>query len=348
MNESIAILNTTDFLDEKIEFLKHPQSYRDTEKVEVTETHLSLVFLTDHYVYKLKKPVSLGYLDFSTREARYKYCLEEVKVNEALADGTYIGIVPIKYLHGQMRLKGRGITVDWLVKMKRLPGEMMLDSAIESRTVRNTMLEEVIEKLVVFYMTSTPLYPDAAEYRKRILRDIELDEAELLNKKFNLDSSIVFAVSSRLFHFVTSYGDVFDERIAEGRVIDAHGDLRPEHICLGPKPVIIDRLEFNPELRIMDIAEELSFLAIECERLGSGETGQMFFNFYQLRTGDKIPEMVINFYKAKRAFLRAKLSINHLLEEKYRSNSEKWTQRCETYLRMADVYCKQLPFLSGN
>ena len=348
MNEVTAILNATDFLEEKVGLLRHPQAYGDTENVEVIETHMSFVFLTDKFVYKLKKPVSLGYVDFSTREARHQYCLEEVKVNAPLAEDTYLGIIPIRYWHGRMGLRGGGTVVDWLVKMKRLPAQMMLDAAIESGTVRNSLLAAVVEKLVDFYQASAPIYPDASEYRRRILRDIERDEADLLNQKFKLDTSVVVAVSRRLFHFVSGYTFIFDERISAGRVVDAHGDLRPEHICLGPRPVIIDRLEFNAELRVMDIAEELSFLAIECERLGSAEIGTMFVNFYQLRTRDRIPEMLVKFYKARRALLRAKISISHLLEEKYRANSRKWIERCESYLRVADVYSSQLPFLSGN
>ncbi|HEX8039261.1 MAG TPA: hypothetical protein VF490_08915 [Chryseosolibacter sp.] len=348
MNEVTAILNATDFLEEKVGFLRHPRAYTDTENVEVIETHMSFIFLTDKFVYKLKKPVSFGYLDFSTREARYKYCLEEVRVNAPLAEDTYLGVIPIRYSHGRMGLKGSGTIVDWLVKMKRLPSQMMLDAAIKAGTVRHAMLAGVVEKLVGFYQGSASIYPDASEYRARILRDIERDEADLLNQKFNLDTSVVLAVSRRLFHFVSSYAFVFDERIAGGRVIDAHGDLRPEHICLGPSPLIIDRLEFNAEFRVMDIAEELCFLAIECERLGSAEVGTMFVNFYQLRTQDRIPEMLVNFYRARRALLRAKLSICHLLEEKYRANSPKWIERCESYLHVADVCSRQLPFLSGN
>lgn len=348
MDEVTAILTTSDFLEEKVGFLSDPRTYGDTENVEVIETHMSFVFLTDRFVYKLKKPVSFGYLDFSTREARHKYCLEEVRVNAPLAEDTYLGVVPVRYLNGRMGLKGSGTVVDWLVKMKRLPSHMMLDAAIKADSVRNTMLAGVVEKLVGFYQGSAAVHPDVSEYRARILRDVERDEADLLSQKFNLDPSVVLAVSRRLFHFVSGYAFVFDERIADGRVVDAHGDLRPEHICLGPRPLVIDRLEFNAELRVMDIAEELCFLAIECERLGSAEIGTMFVNYYQLRTQDRIPEMLVNFYKARRALLRAKLSIGHLLEEKYQANSKKWIERCESYLHLADRYSRQLPFLSGN
>jgi aminoglycoside phosphotransferase family enzyme len=106
--------------------------------------------------------------------------------------------------------------------------------------------------------------------------------------------------------------------------------------------VIIDRIEFNKDLRVMDVAEELSALAMECDMLSSHGTGQLFFNVYQWKSRDKIPEMLIDFYKAKRAFLRAKLSISHLLEPNYQAEESKWRGRCESYLKAAVTFCEHL------
>jgi aminoglycoside phosphotransferase family enzyme len=136
--------------------------------------------------------------------------------------------------------------------------------------------------------------------------------------------------------------DFFSSRISKGRIIDAHGDLRPDHICLAPQPVIIDRIEFNRDLRIMDVAEELSFLALECEMQGYPAIGQLFLDIYSERSNDDLPDPLILFYKAARAFLRAKLSIHHLLEKQYHKDKQKWRSRCENYLQVSDHYCKQM------
>jgi len=242
-----------------------------------------------------------------------------------------------------LQLNGQGETIDWLVKMKRLPEEHMLHTAIMKGTLRNDWVQQAAEMLVDFYLVSLPAKTDSQHYRQQIIKDIERNSEELLRDEFNLPDSVIISITTDLLHFAIKYADLFDQRIKDGRIVDCHGDLRPEHICLAPKPVIIDRVEFNRELRIMDVAEELSFLALECEMLMSPATGQLFINSYHWKSRDKIPEMLICFYKAKRALLRAKLSIHHLLEKKYLMDEQKWKSRCEAYLKAAAMYCGQLP-----
>ncbi|MEX1238927.1 MAG: hypothetical protein WEB30_04390, partial [Cyclobacteriaceae bacterium] len=232
--------------------------------------------------------------------------------------------------------------IDWLVKMKRLPKEHMLDTALKEGTVRSEWVGNAAEKLAEFYVDSKPVYNlDQRELRGGIMRDIEINSAALLNNNFKLDHALIVGITTDLLHFMIKRADLFVQRIAGGRILDAHGDLRPEHICLGPIPVIIDRLEFNGELRIMDVAEELAFLELECEMLGNASTGRVFLDVYCLKSGDNIPEMLIHFYKVKRALLRAKLSINHLLEGKYLVDAGKWRGRCDAYLQVAAAYCKK-------
>jgi len=343
MNEPVIQLNDTDSLNEKVDFLSQPSSYRDVIRVDIMETHMSWVFLTDRYVYKLKKPVTYKFLDFSSVSSRHKFCTEEVRVNQPLGGDTYLGVVPLKSFRGIMQLDGKGEPIDWLVQMKRLPSERMLHTAITDGTLRNEWVQHAAEKLVDFYMASIPVRLDAEYFRRKMIKDIELDSGELLDRRLKLKDPLIVAITTDLLHFLIKYAELFDQRIVDGKVIDAHGDLRPEHICLGPDPVIIDRIEFNSELRVMDIAEELSTLALECDILESSATGQLFLNVYRWKSKDKIPDMLIQFYKAKRAFLRAKLSISHLLEEKYVAEETKWRSRCEIYLKAAETYCGHLP-----
>jgi aminoglycoside phosphotransferase family enzyme len=341
MNELIAH-DAANSLKEKVNFLRYPSAYRNVTTVEVLETHMSWVFLTDKYVYKLKKPVIYPFLDFSTLRARRKYCVEEIRINKPLAGDTYCGVVALKSFCGAMQLGGKGETIDYLVKMKRLLKGQMLETAITNRTVRNEHVQMAAEKLVDFYLTSLPVILDATRFRRKLVKDIELDSAALSDSRSGLKNSQIIAVTASLLHFLIRHAELFDQRIAERKIIDAHGDLRPEHIFLGQDPVIIDRIEFNRDLRVMDMVEELSALAMECDILGTPATGQLFLNVYQWKCKDKIPDMLVNFYKAKRAFLRAKLSINHLLEEKYLTEEEKWKSRGEAYLKAANDYCEHL------
>ncbi len=330
-------------LDRKVNFLRQPASYPGVTHVETLETHMSWVFLADQYVYKLKKPVRYDFLDFTTPEARQKYCTEEVRINKPLAGDTYRGVVQLKIADGAMQLNGAGETIDWLVKMKRLPEQHMLHTAISNGTVRSDLVKQAADLLADFYLSSIPVKLNPKQFRQQIVKDIERNSDELLRPEFTLARSAIIDITTDLLYFIAMYADLFDQRVAEGRIIEGHGDLRPEHICLAPKPVIIDRVEFNSALRIMDVAEELSLLALECEMLNATATGQLFLSTYKSKSGDEIPDMLISFYKAKRALLRAKLSIHHLLEKKYLANEQKWKGRCEGYMRAANAYCDQLP-----
>ena len=342
MNESIILTKDTKSLKEKVEFLSLPSTYKDATKVEVLETHMSWVFLTNKFVFKLKKPVCYSFLDFSTMSARLKYCMEEVRVNHPLGGDTYLGVVPLTSLRGQLQLDMSGEVIDWLVKMRRLVKEQMLHAAIENGTLREEWVQLAAEKLTDFYLASTPLKVDTEQFRRQIARDIELYSVALSDIRFKLSNQMIVDISTDLLDFIIKHTEVFDQRVSDGRIVDAHGDLRPEHICLGSHPVIIDRIEFNSNLRVMDIAEDLSFLAMECDMIAAPATGRLFLDVYRRKSKDNIPDMLIYFYKAKRAFLRAKLSIDHLYEEKYMADEKKWRGRCEAYLKASGAWCRHL------
>lgn len=340
MKGTVSLEENTDLLKEKTRFLSLPDTYSDTKGVEVIETHMSVVFLTDHFVYKLKKPVQFDFLDFSTIEARRRFCTEELVINKALGGDTYLSVMPLMVYQGRMNLGGKGETIDWLVKMKRLPAGQTLDEAIKKGPIEHGWLQKAANKLVDFYTASDPVsFSDPHAHRSTMISDIEKNSARLLRNRFKLHHGQIVSITTDLLHFIIKHDDLFDQRVALGRVIDAHGDLRPEHIFLGPEPVMIDRLEFDRTLRIMDVAEELSFLGLECEMLGAAYIGQLFLDIYKERSADDIPDALIHFYKAKRAFLRARLSISHLLESKYLVDSAKWTEKCNAYLQMAASCC---------
>jgi aminoglycoside phosphotransferase family enzyme len=130
---------------------------------------------------------------------------------------------------------------------------------------------------------------------------------------------------------------MFDERLE--RIVEGHGDLRPEHVCLAAEPVFIDCLEFNRDLRIVDPADELAFLAMECEALGAGDIGKFVFDTYESITGDAVQNALIRFYQAQRALLRAKLAAWHLEDGVTNSARTKWLGRAQEYLRLAETYC---------
>ncbi|KAA9035664.1 hypothetical protein FW778_20790 [Ginsengibacter hankyongi] len=330
-------------LTEKVSFLMQPQSYpHPVTKVEAKETHMSWVFLVNGFAYKLKKPVTNSLFDFRTLEARLKNGIEEVRVNKRLADDIYLGIVPLVINEvGKLQIEGKGKIVDWLVKMKRISEKNFLHLAIKSQKPDKALVEEAAKVLTEFYKNASPVKIEPVLHRKKLKEDITSTHAELIKEIYHFSVALVEQISSTLLHFLDNHFLLFDKRIEDGKIIEAHGDLKPEHICLSPQSAFIDALEFNTELRIMDIAEELSFLDMECEMMGDLVTGQIFFNHYRKLSADDIPESLIFFYKSKKAFLRTYLVARHITEPSYKDDP-KWMIRANAYLQLAKKYAYKL------
>jgi aminoglycoside phosphotransferase family enzyme len=329
-------------VDAKVAFLRNPEAYpARPAAVEVIETHMSWVFLNDAFVYKLKKPVRYPFLDFSTLEARRLDCEREVQLNRRLAADVYYGVVPLVLrVDGILQLDGTGPVVDWLVKMRRLPAHRMLDAAIASKTVSDADILGLGRILTGFYRRSSPVAMRAFDYRKRFEDGIRANQEELAKPQFKLDLPQVEHLARAQLAFIGERSALLEMRARENRIIDAHGDLRPEHICLTPDPVIIDCLEFNREYRLLDPVDELAYLAMECERLGAAAVGDQVLRKYLAAANDDPPAALIWFYKAFRACLRAKIAIWHIADHQVR-DTDKWRQRAADYLELAVSYVRK-------
>lgn len=337
-------LSNVSGLDEKVEFLRKPASYPDsTRSVESIETHMSWVFLTDHYAYKLKKPVRFPFLDFSTTELRRRCCEEEVRLNRRLAPRVYIGTIPLmRDARGALMLGGSETVVDWLVKMRRLPANRMLDRAIRSDSFTSAEIEDVARLLCAFYKGADRIEISASEYLRRLENYVRENHRELTDCAAIAEHGAVERTHAAQLAFLHTHRRVFEQRVGEGRIVDAHGDLRPEHVQLGRKPQIIDRVEFNPAFRALDPADELAFFAMECEMLGAAFVGDIVLDRYRAESGDAPPRFLLEFYKSYRACLRAKLAIWHLRDPDVRE-PERWPRRARQYLQIASAYAAQLP-----
>jgi aminoglycoside phosphotransferase family enzyme len=330
-------------LAEKVAFLSLPAAYPDaTMRVEVVETHMSWVFLTELLAHKLKKPVRYEFLDFRSLEARRRNCEEEVRLNRRLAPKVYIGAVPLVVDAGrELQLGGKGEIVDWLVRMRRLPSERMLDRAILQDTVQDKDLRGVARLLAGFYKNAIRVAIPPPKYRRRLSDAVTENGRALLTPEFDLPADVVTDVCDMLRETLIDSSPLFDSRVQHRHVVEGHGDLRPEHVYLGPDPVVIDCLEFHRDFRILDWADELAFLAMECERLGSPDSGKVILEACCRELDDRPPAALIHFYKAHRALLRAKLTILHLKDEEVR-DPEKWRLRAMEYIGLASAYTGRL------
>ena len=331
-------------LAEKVAFLERPDSYPDRPSaVEPLETHLAWVFLTDRYAYKLKKPVRYPFLDFTTLAGRRRDAEEELRLNRGLAPSVYLGTVALTGdARGRLAIGGAGTPVDWLVKMRRLPRERMLDHVIATQTVDGVDgagLRGVAELLVAFYRRAARVSWSPLAYRERLQAEIADNAQALAAPRYGLPADVIARTKAAQDVFLQRDGSLLDARVRAGRVVEGHGDLRPEHICLGPPPAIIDCVEFNREFRMLDAADELAYLAMECERLGAPSVGAMLLAHYRALADDEPPDRLIDFYESVRAVLRAKLAAWHLDDPTVRYPSQ-WFNRAQAYLTLADQHIR--------
>lgn len=329
-------------LEEKVEFLKRTDIYPDRpDRVDTIETHTSWLFLTRQYVYKLKKPLRYDFLDFSTVEARRQNCQAEVRLNRRLSRDVYLGTMPLTLnTEGGMQLGGKGRVIDWLVQMRRLSSDRELEGRIKNHSVDKEDIVRVAEVLARFYEKSLPIDMNATRYLQRFDQDLHDNLKELTRPEFGLQTDWVREIGNAQLAFLGDAAALFDRRVEEGRIIEAHGDLRPEHIYLGSEPVIIDCLEFNREFRILDCADELAFLAMECERLGASFIGDILFASYDRLTSDHPPQKLLDFYMSYRAFLWAKLAIWHI-DRNDSGNHANWINKTNTYLHLAEEHIRK-------
>lgn len=294
-----------------IGWLANPPTYPHVPaSVEHLETHISHVFLAGSYVYKLKKPVKFDFLDFTTVQAREHACREEVRLNRRLASDTYLGVKPIFCdAQGNYGWDGDGEVVDWVVEMRRLPTNLTLDELHRRSELRPEHVERLANTLVGFYQTLSPLPLSPEEYLGIFLKHVQGNHRELLAAEHHLPRGVVERVHAFQLQLLQLCRGIFAERVRAGRIVDGHGDLRPEHICMSEPIAIFDCIEFSPDFRRIDIVDELAFLAAECDFLGAQWVGPQLLAAYQRQSGDRPAAVLVDFYKSYRACVRAKVAV---------------------------------------
>ena len=326
-------------LTEKICFLSRPDAYPlAPASVSMIETHMSFVFLAGARVYKLKKPVRYPFLDFSTLSSREHNCREEVRLNRRLAPDVYLGVAPLGFSpEGGFALfvsDPDSTVVDWLVEMERLPADDMLDRRIRQRRVADSQIDDLSELLTKFYCKAAPSPLCPQDYFARFIDEQAINRDILGRCRFAFDRSQINRLLETLDMLLDDCRETLLARVECGAIVDGHGDLRPEHICLTHPIVIFDCLEFNVTLRQVDPFDELAYLGVECAALGARQIGDRIMAAFKARTTRPPPQRLISFYAAWRALLRARLSVAHLLEPTPRQPA-KWEPQARIYLTIA-------------
>jgi aminoglycoside phosphotransferase family enzyme/predicted kinase len=300
-------------------FLRDPASYphRPREAKEV-HTHASLVFLVPPFVYKIKKPVDFGFLDFSTLEKRRHFCQREVALNSRLAPGVYQGVVPVTRGKTGLTFGGDGPVVENAVIMRHLDPAGFLDTRIRNGSAGKPELEKVARTLADFYQKQ-PSPTGIAKWGSVGKLRISTDENFSQTRRF-----IGRTISREAFEAISAFTEncyekrraLFDKRVADGWIRDCHGDLHLDHIHMTDgETVIYDCIEFNDRLRHLDVASDAAFLAMDLDFHDRHDLARFFIQRLAVLLEDPDMEALMDFYQCYRAYVRGKVESLHSVAE---------------------------------
>jgi len=326
----------TSATEETLAFLRRAEGHReDTAGVEVVETHFAWVFLGTRVVHKLRKPLRTPRFDLTTVARREAASREEVRLNRVLAPGVYLGVERLtRAADGGLALGGDGPTVDWLVVMRRLPAPRALDVV---NPPGPAALEPLVDLLAGYYARAPRVAGPPASWPARIAATLGELEARLAGGGLEAGA----ALADGLKAWAMRERALLEARAAAGRIVDGHGDLRPEHVYLTRPPRVLDRLDFDAELRRVDWLEDLALLAVDLERLGRPWIAAALTDALAGRLDDAPPPSLGRFYRAWRALLRARLCLDHRARPG-RLGAAGWLRRAKTYLAIAERHAARL------
>lgn len=296
--------------------LARPAAYpHPVDQVVIFQTHISMVFLAGPYAYKVKKPVQLGFLDFSPLERRHYYCEQEVSLNRRLAPDVYLGVVPIVRTAAGVRIDQEGEVIDWAVKMRRLPESATLQAHLERDDLEPRVLPALAQRLAEFHATAARGPEISAFGRLEVV-------AGNVRENFQQSQAQAGTVMARRVwervrqlseEQLSRLGPLIEERAGRGIPCDTHGDLRLDHVYLLPDAeppgdlVVLDCIEFNERFRHADPIADVAFLIMDLKYQGYRLLARSFGSAYLEAAGDKEGAALVPFYTAYRAVVRAKV-----------------------------------------
>jgi len=326
-----------------IEDLSNPASLpADAKTVSVIQTHISIVFLADEFVYKIKKAVDFGFLDFSTLEKRHYYCQQEVTLNRRLSKDVYIGVLPV--LHDGKTHKigqGKGRVVEYAVKMKRLPDEMIMKSLLLKGELGIKHLERLSKLLARFHLTAENSY-DIDTYGQPRVFAVNTDENFTQTEKYvgiTIQNKDFQALKRWTANFYRKHDDLFWKRIEAKKIRDCHGDLHMEHICFSDDLCIFDCIEFNDRLRYTDSLADIGFLMMDLEYHEGSSFSKQLWELYKKSAGETKVDTLLNFYKVYRAYVRGKVTSFQLDDENIGTEEKEAAVKiAKRYFDLASAY----------
>jgi len=305
------------------------------------QTQMSYVFIAGDYVYKTKKPVDFGFLDYTTLDKRLTFCIKELELNRRLCPEAYLEVVPVTEDDGRIVMDGKGAVKEYAVKMRRLPREAMMDALLPENKVTPEMLARVAAVLSDFHLkASTGGDIDEFGGTDSVFRNTDENFTQT-EKYIGITVSPETHQRIRTWNadFLKTNEALFHKRVDEGRIRDCHGDLHAAHICFTEKICIYDCIEFNDRFRYCDVASEVAFLAMDLDHYGRSDLSSDFIDAYVKESDDEELKKLLNFYKCYRACVRGKVGCFQYADA-YIDPAEKAKilENTRSYFKLAESY----------
>ncbi len=329
-----------------VKTLMKPEAYPEPVKqVRMLETHISYLFFAGQTVYKVKKPVDYGFLDFTTLEKRHFYCLQEVALNSRISPDVYLGVVPICEQDDSFTIEGSGTTVEYAVKMRQLCQKQALNERLQNDQVSEDDIRRVAVKIANFH-NQAPTSPEITK-----LGDFNAVRQNVEQNLQQMGHDIDRCLSQEAFDDLLAYSrgfmevkaGLFARRANEGWVRDGHGDLHSANVFLADDVQIIDCIEFNDRFRCLDVAEDIAFLAMDLEFYGRPDLSKIFISTYEEEINDHGGSDLLDFFKSYRAQIRGKVA-GFRLDDPSLSDHERLEiqETSQAYYQLAHSYTEKV------
>lgn len=328
-----------------VEAMLKPEAYtQDPGKIELIQTHISFVFITKNYVYKVKKAVNFGFLDFSTLDKRHFFCEKELELNRRLCPEIYLEVVPIKKSSG-IKVDGEGETIEYALKMKRLPQERIMTVLLKENKVDKKTIDNIAQIVAQFH-SKAQTNPGISQFGSLEIVKTNWDENFSQTIKYinQTISKLEFQfIKTKINALLEKNKALFESRVTNNRIRDCHGDLHSGNIFITDKICIFDAIEFNDRFRYSDVAADVSFLAMDLDFQHRSDLSNYFIERYLAYSKDQQLVQLLAFYKCYRAYVRGKV-ISFKIDDPNITSAEKTsaTKEAEAYFKLAAEYAKSL------
>ena len=341
----IGVLRIMSQLPELVQALLKPGSYPHSPgAVELRQTQMSFLLLTGDYVYKVKKAVDFGYLDYTTLERRRFFCHQEVALNSRLCRGVYLEVVPIVRAGDVICVESEGEILEYAVKMRQLPREKMMDVLLDNNQMSQEMVREVAHRLAQFHQQA------ASGDEISTYGDLDTVVHNAEENFSQTEKYIGLSISAEKYQAIKAYTQgfihrnvpLFRRRVDGGRIRDCHGDLHAAHVCFSDGICIYDCIEFNDRFRYCDVASEIAFLAMDLDHHHRPDLSGAFVAAYVEMSRDDELGQLLDFYKCYRAYVRGKVE-SFKLDDPHISQGEKrgTVAVARRYFELAESYTGQ-------